>query len=155
MSAGAAQLPDGISHGVCAVPSHKALETMHALFHSQPAPKCLVFVNSPHRAKIVCDKLWESYGVPAAPLYGEQEREEREARHAELEKIKKTTEAAEKRWVQKKELKKKDEAAKEAAKAIAEKAVKAAQKASASALVVVAANDGALIDMNCVGKQVC
>ena len=43
-------------------------------------------------------------------------REEREARHVDLEKIKKTTEAAEKRWAQKKELKKKDEQDKEAAK---------------------------------------
>jgi superfamily II DNA/RNA helicase len=28
-------------------------------------------------AQVVCDQLWTSYGVAAAPLYGEQEREER------------------------------------------------------------------------------
>ena len=50
---------------------------MKSLYHSQPAPKCLLFVNSPHRVKIVCEKLWDSYGIPAEPLYGDQEREER------------------------------------------------------------------------------
>ena len=56
---------------------HQVLETMKSLYHSQPAPKCLLFVNSPHRVKIVCEKLWDSYGIPAEPLYGDQEREER------------------------------------------------------------------------------
>ena len=56
----AAQLPSSISHGVCTVSPQKSLETMHALYHSTPAPKCLVFVNSPHRAKIVCEKLKDS-----------------------------------------------------------------------------------------------
>eukprot|EP00900_Chrysochromulina_parva_P012403 jgi/Chrpa1/21163/Chrysochromulina_OHIO_Genome00024670-RA len=73
----AAQLPEGITHGLCVVEERKVLETMKSLYHSQPAPKCLLFVNSPHRVKIVCEKLWDSYGIPAEPLYGDQEREER------------------------------------------------------------------------------
>ena len=76
-SALGAQLPESITHGVCMVEPKRGLKAVHALHHSSPTPRCLVFVNSPHRAKIVCEKLWESYGVPAAPLYGSQEREER------------------------------------------------------------------------------
>ena len=74
---GSPELPACISHGVYTVAPQKSLEAVRALHHTKPPPKCLVFVNSPHRAKIVCEKLWESYAVPAAPLYGEQEREER------------------------------------------------------------------------------
>ena len=73
-----AQLPSSITHGVWVIERNKGLKAVHALHHTtNPPPRCLVFVNSPHRAKVVCQKLWEAYGIAAAPLYGEQEREER------------------------------------------------------------------------------
>ena len=62
---------------MCVLGANRELKLVHALHHSKPAPRCLVFVNSPYRAKRVCDRLWEAYGIPAAPLYGRQEREER------------------------------------------------------------------------------
>ena len=77
-SALGAQLPSSITHGVWVIERNKGLKAVHALHHTtNPPPRCLVFVNSPHRAKVVCQKLWEAYGIAAAPLYGEQEREER------------------------------------------------------------------------------
>ena len=76
-SALGAQLPNSITHGVYVIEPNKGLKAVHALHHTSPAPRCLVFVNSPYRAKVVCERLWEQYGVPAAPLHGQQEREER------------------------------------------------------------------------------
>lgn len=74
---GVAELPLTLRHGVYVLPAQKHLEAIRQLAHSSPTPTCLVFVNSPHRAKMVCEKLAEGYGVTAAPLYGQQEREEK------------------------------------------------------------------------------
>jgi len=72
-------LPSTLEHGVCVLPARKHLEALHRLSNVQPAPKCLVFVNSPHRARMVAKLMGASYGTDVAPLYGEQEREERVA----------------------------------------------------------------------------
>ena len=71
------ELPQTLRHVVYVLPTQKHLEAIRKLAHSAPAPTCLIFVNSPHRARIVCDKLSKDYGVPAEPLYGKQEREEK------------------------------------------------------------------------------
>ena len=55
----AAELPSSILHGVWTVEPQKGLKAVHALYHATPAPKVLVFVNSPHRVKVVVSKLWE------------------------------------------------------------------------------------------------
>ena len=44
------------------------------LANTEPKPRCLVFVNSPHRARVVCERLASSYNIEAAPLFGQQAR---------------------------------------------------------------------------------
>ena len=56
-------LPATLEHGVCVLPARKHLETLHRLSNVAPAPKCLVFVNSPHRAKTVARLMEQSYGT--------------------------------------------------------------------------------------------
>ena len=47
------QLPSSITHGVWVIERNKGLKAVHALHHTtNPPPRCLVFVNSPHRAKV-------------------------------------------------------------------------------------------------------
>jgi len=72
-------LPPTLTHAIAVVPKHKRLEALSRLAHTSPKPTALVFVNSPHRARIVCEQLRSSYGVAAEALYGEQERQERVA----------------------------------------------------------------------------
>ncbi len=72
-------LPPTITHGVQSVPSRKALEAVRDLVNIEPPPRCIVFVNSPHRAQIVASQLESAYGVRAAELHGRQQREERVA----------------------------------------------------------------------------
>lgn len=72
----AAELPPHLRHGSIVVPERRGMEVVRALFNTYPPPKMLVFVNSPYRAKYVFDWL-DSRNVPAAPLYGLQQREER------------------------------------------------------------------------------
>eukprot|EP00308_Calcidiscus_leptoporus_P009188 CAMPEP_0119357696 /NCGR_PEP_ID=MMETSP1334-20130426/6040_1 /TAXON_ID=127549 /ORGANISM="Calcidiscus leptoporus, Strain RCC1130" /LENGTH=464 /DNA_ID=CAMNT_0007372003 /DNA_START=13 /DNA_END=1407 /DNA_ORIENTATION=- len=72
-------LPAHIVHALCVSPPHKLLEALARLARIEPAPKALVFVNSPHRARIVSEQLRAEYGVRAASLHGKQEREERVA----------------------------------------------------------------------------
>jgi len=73
----AAALPSTIVHGCVVLPQRKHMEALQKLARLEPAPQCLVFVNSPYRARFVAKQLSEQYGTPAAPLFGEQEREER------------------------------------------------------------------------------
>ena len=77
LSALGAQLPSSITHGLMVISPNKGLKQVHALHHTTPSPKCLVFVNSPYRVKMVCERLESQYNLQAVPLYGEQEREER------------------------------------------------------------------------------
>ena len=79
LSALGAQLPSCITHGLLVISPNKGLKAVHALHHTTPSPRCLVFVNSPYRARFVCKRLLEEYNIPAVSLYGEQEREERVA----------------------------------------------------------------------------
>mmetsp|Transcript_56571 Transcript_56571/g.103889 ORF Transcript_56571/g.103889 Transcript_56571/m.103889 type:complete len:621 (-) Transcript_56571:148-2010(-) len=76
-SGAAAELPPSLYHGVVVAPQMKRLDEVRKLFFTEPVPSILVFVNSPYRVKDVSKKLWERFGVPAAPLYGAQSREER------------------------------------------------------------------------------
>ena len=46
-----AQLPSTITHGVYEVAQNKRLKAVHALYHTTPAPRCLVFVNSVRTAR--------------------------------------------------------------------------------------------------------
>ena len=72
-----AALPSTIVHGCVVLPQRKHMEALQKLARLEPPPQCLVFVNSPYRAKFVAQQLTEQYGTPAAVLFGEQEREER------------------------------------------------------------------------------
>ncbi|KAL1519177.1 hypothetical protein AB1Y20_003437 [Prymnesium parvum] len=74
---GAPELPQGIAHGLYVLPAQKHLEAIRQLANSEPKPRCIIFVDSPHRARIICEKLASSYNIDAAPLYGQQEREQK------------------------------------------------------------------------------
>lgn len=74
-----AMLPPNIEHALCVSSPQKQLETLARFARIEPSPKALVFVNSPHRARVVAERLCEDYGVNAAALHGKQEREERVA----------------------------------------------------------------------------
>lgn len=73
----ASELPPSLYHGVVISPQMKRLNELRSLFFTEPVPSILVFVNSPQRVKDVSQQLWEKFGVPAAPLYGSQPREDR------------------------------------------------------------------------------
>ena len=71
-----ASLPDTITHGLVLCQSNKLIETLTRFSRTTPTPKALIFVNSPRRARVVCELL-QRYGVAADAVYGNQEREER------------------------------------------------------------------------------
>lgn len=72
-------LPATIAHGICVVPRHKQVEELARLSRVEPPVSALVFVNSPHRARVVSELLWTRHGIDAPALRGTQEREERVA----------------------------------------------------------------------------
>merc|ERR1740121_874984 len=72
------ELPSTITHAMCVVPPQKQLETMAKLARFEKA-RCLVFVSSPYRAKIVCGILADTYNLEVVSLIGEQDRQERAA----------------------------------------------------------------------------
>lgn len=72
-------LPSTLQHGLVVVPPQKQVEMLAKLSRVEPAVAALVFVNSPHRARVVSDLLWTRHGIDAPALRGTQEREERVA----------------------------------------------------------------------------
>jgi len=72
-------LPSTISHGLCVVPPQKQVEVLAKLSRVEPRVTALVFVNSPHRARVVSELLWTRHAIDAPALRGTQEREERVA----------------------------------------------------------------------------
>jgi superfamily II DNA/RNA helicase len=70
-------LPATLQHGLVVVPAQKQVEMLAKLSRVEPAVAALVFVNSPHRARVVSDLLWTRHGIDAPALRGTQEREER------------------------------------------------------------------------------
>ncbi len=58
-------------------PRIKAFELLKKCINAQPMiEKALIFVNDPHRVKIVTEKLLEM-GIIAAPLHGESSKDDR------------------------------------------------------------------------------
>ena len=70
-------LPLAVAHGVHVTSQPKMLTAIRSLLYTEPNPElCLVFVSDSHRVKVVCGKLLQM-GIIAAPLHGEQDKDER------------------------------------------------------------------------------